>query len=210
MDAKLSPPMTIHSVSAYLQNFDAADPPVADWSVDDQKPEAQTRAPEAPQIDAEALRREMETAFAQRLDAQKEEHERDLRLARAQWTEREAAALGGLLKQGLDAAFDGLRADVARVLAPFVSSEIARQTIEELIVSIRRAIANDRISVVTVTGPRDLIEKVGLAFADENVSVNLVESGDVDVAVDLSAVKMETRLAAWMRRLSEAEQDKAE
>lgn len=207
MDEIVSIAMTIHDASAYLIRFDAQAPAPEE---DDPSPESAFCAEEAvplqaAAIDPEALRREIEAEFALILQKQKEAHEESFRLAREEWVEREAESLRRALAQGLQSAFESLRADMARALAPFVCREIEERTIEEVIDAIRRAIADDHAPMIAVAGPKDLVNKVSLAFAKENVAVDIAADDVVDIVVDLPKTRIETRLGAWMRSLSEKE-----
>jgi hypothetical protein len=203
--------MTIHNISAYLQCFDAVDPPIEPPPVNEKKRELEKDAAAAPgaaaQSDVESIRRNLEEAFAARLQTERDEHARALLLAREQWTREEARTLGERLMQALEAGLAELRADVARVMTPFVSREIAEKSLEELICAARRAIADENAPVVSLAGPADLVEKVQLALGAEKIAAIRIESDAVDVRVDLRAARLETRLGAWMSRLAKAERD---
>jgi hypothetical protein len=210
--------MLIHDVSAYLMRFDAPtpSPPEVDLDVEAllassveglidaplDAPSEQPFIPEEPAIDPQALREQLETEFAASLAAEREAHEANLRLAREQWVEQEAEAIGQRLTQALDFAIESLRDDVARVLSPFVSREIGETALDELITSVRRAIANESAPALSVCGPKDLVAKISLALGND-VALHVVEGDSVDVTVDLSPIRIETRLEEWMRLLSE-------
>jgi hypothetical protein len=219
--------MQIHDVSSYLIRFDAPAPTHIeetafdvdanfDFSLDnplDNPLETPLEAPfgatfeepdvlDQPQIDPAALRQAIEAEFSASIAAEREAHEEQMILARQQWVEQESEVLGQCVTQAIDAAIDRLRADVARVLSPFVSREICEAALGELIASIRLAIANERAPAMTISGPRDLVAKVSLAIGSD-VALNVVESDSIDVAVDLSPTRIEMRLAEWTRCLSE-------
>ncbi|WP_442756302.1 hypothetical protein ACNHKD_06715 [Methylocystis sp. JAN1] len=197
MDAILSDAMQIHNISAYLQHFDATETPALEMEEaigDDAR-----AAPEEPRLslaEVDVIRRELEADFSRRLRAEKDAHESRLSLAREEWTHAEAGRLGRRFLEALEAAFAELRADVARVVAPFLSEAFQKKALDELTQAVRQAISDTRDPVLRLAGPEDLIEKVASALGAD-VAVNLTASGDVDVIADLSPSKIETRLAEW-------------
>lgn len=193
--------MMIHNISAYLQNFDITEPRVleADEEARDE-PQAEPEELRLSLAEVEAIRRDLEADFTRRLQAQHDAHEGSLRRMREEWTRAESEVLGQRFLQALEAAFVDLRADVARVVTPFLAAAFQERALDELVQAARQAIGDMRDPVFRLTGPEDLIEKVGLALGAD-AAVNFVESRDIDVCVDLSPLKIETRLAEWRDRL---------
>jgi hypothetical protein len=211
MDAILRRAMTIHNISAYLQCFDTIAPPDAVLPPDDAKEmesgAGETRA--APEIDADSLRRELEEAFGMRMAAERKAHEQAMLLAREQWSGEEAREVSLFLKQALEAALAELRADIARVLTPVISRLVAEKAIDELVHAVRRVLADERAPVLKLAGPGELIEKVALALHAEAIAIEKTQSDAVDVSVDLSATRIQTRLRAWRRQLTNSGIDEA-
>lgn len=198
--------MTIHDVSAYLTRFDAPPPIiVGDAAVEPASlPEDEGGAPEAPPppIDADKLRAEMEAEFSAALAAEQESFARKLQEARERWIVAEAEALRNAVTQSLEAAIESLRADLARILTPFVSREIAQRALDETIASVRQALANEHAPAIQVSGPSDLLDRISAALSADNVVLSLSEREGVDARVTFASTTIETRLGDWMRRLS--------
>ncbi|WP_363349788.1 hypothetical protein [Methylocystis echinoides] len=205
--------MNIHDVSAYLLRFD--EPPrlppptpiletLFEPSIEGlgEEPAPESVAP--PSVDLEALRSAFDEELAAALEQQQAAHEESLRQARTQWIEQQGDVLARRLSETLAQAFDALRGDVARILAPFVAREVEQTTVDELTDSIRRAIADDSAPAIRLEGPRDLIEKMAETFAAQQAAAILTESDGVDVTVDFGLTRIETRLEAWMRRLCDS------
>jgi hypothetical protein len=223
MDEIVTRSAHIHAVSSYLLRFD--EPPPApqsgaealfdlstptmdllDESTDLLDFSPQEIGPEFQQqpTDADALRRMFDEEMAAALQNQQATHEEALRNARAEWVEQEAQIISQRLVDSLTSAVEELRLDVARILAPFVAREIEEMARDELIDLARRALADEEEAAIRLHGPRDLIERVSQALSSQSVLISLVEADTVDVTIDLSRTKLETRLDAWMRRLSDS------
>lgn len=203
--------MTIHNVSAYLQSFEAVAAPFSPSPSDAEgRPDAAPVASPAetmPLAEVEAMRLALEEAFEMRLQQEREAHEEALRFARAQWTRSEADALGERLSQALNAGIAALRADVARIITPFVSHAIAERSLDDFVHAIRRAIAGEHGALVTISGPEDLVARIGDKLEADRVAIRKAPSAAIDVAADLAEARIETRLGAWMRRLKQMERD---
>lgn len=155
-------------------------------------------------VDAELSRSGFEEALAAALQEQQAAHDERLRLLRSEWVEQEAEALGSRMAESMESALELIRAEVARILAPFVAREIEEKARDELVELARRAFAEDETPAIHVEGPKDLIEKVAEALATRQVAVALIEANGVDVKIDLAHTRLETRLDAWMRSLSDS------
>jgi hypothetical protein len=186
---------------AYAPKPDLGDEPTPLFGFAETEPEQVDLAPD---VDVDELRRTLEAEMATALQKQKEEHDEALRLARLQWLEEEADALGQRMTQSFGGAFETLRSDVARILAPFVAREIEEMAQAELIDATRRAFADQDAPAIRLEGPRDLIERIARAFADQSAAVTLIEADSIDVKIDLSHTRLETRLDDWMRRLNDS------
>lgn len=193
--------MMIHHISTYLQRFDVTEPAALEMDEEaHDEPQAELEEPRLSLAEVETIRRDLEADFAQRLQAQQEAHEQSLSLMREEWTRAESEALSQRFLQALATAFIELRTDVARVIRPFLDAALQERALDELVHAVRKAIRDTRDPVLRLTGPADLIEKVGLALGAD-AAVNFVESRDGDVSVDLSPLKIETRLIEWRDRL---------
>jgi len=208
----------IHAASSWLLRFD--DEPITpsleqlfpgSLSMDVEEESSALFDPVAPEqtqeptsVDADKLRRTFEEEMAAALQKQQEAHDETLRLARAQWIGQEAEALGQHMAEALSSAFETLRSDVARILAPFVAREIDEMARAELIESTRQALSDEDAPAIRIEGPADLIERIGEVFTARSVAVTLAEADSVDVKIDLSQTRIETRLDAWMRRLNDS------
>jgi hypothetical protein len=189
----------LFGLSAPTMNFLEAPTDLLDFSDHESAAEITEEA-----ADAHAAPGMFEEELAAALQNQQAAHEEALRNARAEWVQQEGELLGKRLVDTLTRAMEDLRSDVGRILAPFVAREIEEMARDELIDLARRALADEEDTAIRLHGPKDLIDRVSRELASQSVVVNLVEADTVDVTIDLSRTKLETRLDAWMRRLCDS------
>lgn len=193
--------MTIHVAAAFLQCFDEPSAP----QIEEAPPPESLDAPDPAQqlaADFERLRAELEAACAQTLQQERETHAAALRAAREAWVREEGSALAATFVAGLQDGFDTLRSDVARILAPFVSSRIAARALNDLVDSLHTATRNVDAPVIRMTGPRDLIERLRLTLAQDDLVIAAEEREGVDMRIEIGPTLIETRLEDWMRSLT--------
>ncbi len=87
-------------------------------------------------------------------------------------------------------------------MTPFVSDRIAAHALDELVQSLRTAIEIGDASIISMKGPRDLLEKLRSALADKGVAIDCFVEEAMDVRIALGSTVIETRLDDWMRRLA--------
>jgi hypothetical protein len=205
MDEVVNGSAQIHRVSSYLLRFDdlpeplvpsmePAEPPPAEEAVEDEPEES----PEAPD-ELESLRHDHDE-LVKALQVQRQAHDATLEEARRDWSAQEGDRLAARLANELAMAFESLRFDLSRVLTPFVSNEIRERAVEDLERALRNAIIE--APVVQVEGPKDLLGRFADALSKRRTAeIVLIERETVDVRVDLSGARLETRLEEWMQNL---------
>ena len=202
--------MTIHRAAAYLTRFDDAPPPssVRMGENDDAPtlaailPLTPPEPPPEPQPSAEEVLAEAEARFAETLDAEREAFAARLREERERWTTEQAELLNQKVALAFEAAIRSIRADVARVLCPFVSQAIADRTADELVAALRDGLANENDAVVSINAPRDLLEKVEAAMKRDAITIAAQEADTVDARIVFASTIVETSLGDWIARLS--------
>lgn len=205
------------SLSRYLKDFSAPKieltrmppPPkyFADIDVDLTDADRAVK-PAMPEIDVEAERRR---AFAEgRAEAGAElafEHQREIAELKARHAEELEALTRRLeeevarkLAEGFGAMTERLALAIgdqaARVLAPVLDEALRREAIENLAAMLRQGLAEGEGLAITVRGPLALFEALQAQLPETTVFRH-VESGDVDLTVEMGETILVTRLAAW-------------
>lgn len=208
--------MTIHRAAAYLIRFDEAPaaPIVAAGENDDASvmepltpPQPEPPAPVAieplpPQRTEEEILAEAEAGFAERLAMERESFDQRLRDERARWVHEQGERLGRALLRSQEEAMRALRDELTRILSPFVSREIVERVADDVIAAMRLALANEDAPALSVSAPKDLLERIETTLKSENVSIKAQESEQVDAHVAFAATIVESRLQDWISQLS--------
>ena len=149
-------------------------------------------------------RSEARAAFQVMLEEQQGEFTARLATERQQW----AAQTGEELANRLLAAIAELERRVAdttaRILKPFLATELRRQAIAELRTSLEVMLAADSGASISVSGPADVLEALRPQLSSRATTVTFTPSDDCDVRIEAGQAKLETRLRSWMTRLEEA------
>ena len=137
-----------------------------------------------------------------------EEHARELAAAREAWASGEADKLAHQLAAGLEDLETRLADATARVLAPLLQAEVARQAIADLNSELARLLGNAADVSLSISGPEDLLEALRGRLADQlagkTVSVDYRQSEEPDVRIVVGQTVLETRLGVWAAKIEEA------
>lgn len=203
--------MTIRAAALYLVSFDAPEPlaPPAEISAIE-APARMTCASDAIALagseecvtSERELRAALEHEFSAALAAERAGLDDRLRAERDKWTSEQAEALGRQVARELDVALGNLRADIATVLTPFISAQISAHVMEDLIAAVRAGLSDEGSPAIEIAGPRDLLEKLSGALAEERIRITLRENDAIDVRVAFGSTLIETCLGQWMARFA--------
>jgi hypothetical protein len=151
-----------------------------------------------------AGRSEAEAEYARTLEEQRDFYAQQLTLERYAWANREAGQLAEQIAGGLKEIENRLGETVARVLRPFLVDAIHRLAVAELCEALDALIgANEGISL-EIFGPEDLLQLLRDKLGGMNVAATFTPSESADVRVVAGQTVLETRLAAWMKKVEES------
>ena len=202
--------MTIHAISSYLLQFDAPTPSISlhagaallDTDADalaDQTPPFTVAAETSAQW--EEMRSALQSEFAAAREMERVVAEERLRAERDNWSKLEAAVLAERAAQAIADGLAKLRSDIVVILTPFVVEKMLQKFVDDMIGAIRTGLADGASPAIDLSGPRDLLDKIGVALAERGLAVTLRESDDIDARVAIGSTLIETRRAEWMARL---------
>jgi hypothetical protein len=200
--------MTIRSVSSYLTRFDTQAPPISIQTESALTP--LDILPDEPitfdlNEDESTLREEMRSALQADFDAAIEQERaasaERLRVERDRWTNDEAVKLSEQVARAIEAGLGGLRSDIARILTPFVSEQISRRVLDDLIAAVRAGLADVANPAIEISGASDLLERMRIALVEKELATTMRETDEIDARVTLGSTVIETRLSEWMSQL---------
>lgn len=208
--------MSAAPISRFLREFDspgemkrrpppaAASPPAAKTVAAAELAQAAAKIEDAYARGVAAGRAAASAELQSKLEAQRRSHEQQLQAQREAWVRDQAERL--IERLGLELRDLELRiADAtAGVLKPFLASEIHRQAISQLCEEIKYLLSKDDSITLQITGPQDLLQVIREKLPHETIAAAFSESAGSDVHVVAGETILETRLAAWMRKIEEA------
>jgi flagellar biosynthesis/type III secretory pathway protein FliH len=144
-----------------------------------------------------------EAEFAARLDLQQRDFEQQLAIARQSWTATEGNALSEAFVRALQEVEARLAATTARILRPFLETEVCHAAVAELVTTIETILARDQAARIEISGPDDLLNVLRSRLADK-VTATFTTSQSCDVRVVIGQTTLETQLAVWIAAIEEA------
>jgi hypothetical protein len=146
-----------------------------------------------------------EAEFAAKIEAQHKDFEQQLAMARRSWAAAEGSALSEAFARALQDLESRLAATAARILQPFLETEVRRAAAAELVTTIESVLARDQAARLEISGPEDLLGALRSRLSDK-ISATFVASQACDVRVVIEQTTLETQLAAWSAAIQEAAQ----
>ena len=175
-------------------------PPVAV----DASPTIAARLDEAFAGGVDAGRTAAEAEYEAKLEEQRAEFAAQLEAERQQWAATTGEELANRLLAAVSEFEERVAQTTARILKPFLATEIHRQAIAELQASLAALLATDANVSLSISGPADIIESLRQHLATRSTLVTYTESNDCDVRIVAGHATLETRLKDWMAKLDEA------
>ncbi|WEX78037.1 hypothetical protein PYH37_002886 [Sinorhizobium numidicum] len=127
----------------------------------------------------------------------KARHAQELEALARRLEEEVAVKLAANFNEMTDRLALALGDQTARVLAPVMENALLKRAIESLAAMVRQGLAGGEGFAVTVRGPLALFEALKRHLPDEATAFRHVETGDVDLTVEIGGAVLVTRMAAW-------------
>jgi hypothetical protein len=161
---------------------------------------------------AEAHARGREEGLAEgRLEAS-DRHAAELAAAQQQAeTEHEAlrlkeyAEIESAVRSGIKQIEDNIGAAVARILAPFLSQEVLKRTVDELAKAVTRISSSPSPGLIKIRGPERVLTLLRQRIADLPIEVEYVEDGRVETVVEANSTQIVAALRPWAELLASFE-----
>lgn len=156
--------------------------------------------------------REAEEALALRLADQHAADTAALRAGHAAELEAAGQRLGIETAQALTRALAEIEqraitvatGSVARLIAPMLSAEIQRRSVDGLAGAMQGALTVGESIRLRMSGPKPVLDGLASALGDRISEAEIVLTNGVDLAAELDDTIYETRLAEWAGGLAEA------
>jgi hypothetical protein len=200
------------ALSRYLKDFGAEVLPLAPSTAEprfDGVPAFAAMPEILPVVDIEAERKDayeqgrqetrsaLALEYQTRLDEIAADHERELGELRMAFEEAAARRISAGLQQICATLAGAISAETAAVLAPVMTEAVSGKAIADLAALVRTAILDGGAGLITVSGPRELFDKLSASLGEDAATLRHVEMPDLDLAVTLGESVLVTRLSAW-------------
>jgi hypothetical protein len=162
---------------------------------------------------------QLEAAFARGLEQGREnaraDYEADMAVAQAKFAEeiearRESWVLeqGERLRQQITASFqefqNSIAASVTRVLVPFLTDVVVKQTVDDLLKALATMTGQTPIGTIKISGPEDLIQALQERVAGGNFNLEFISSELNEVTIVANQTMVVTQLQAWIDRFNDS------
>lgn len=194
MDFRLDAPDTAKTNGPASVTVDIEDEP------DDTAQRIQDAVRRAREEERHAARQTLEAALA----SEKASAEERLRQERNVWTREQAEVLSESLARGLRDLEERISDRMARLLVPFLGEALRTGALRELSEILEALISRGAGRPITIVGPEDLLLELKSAIDSRNENVEFLFGPGPDVRIAVDETIVETRLNAWVNRLSDA------
>jgi hypothetical protein len=109
----------------------------------------------------------------------------------------EYAQLANVIGAGLIEIEERISASVARILSPFIESQMTRQVIDQLSECIRSLRASASPALITIRGPEHLLHLLRERAASLGAHVEYVVQDGIEVSVEARDTLIESQLKSW-------------
>lgn len=137
------------------------------------------------------------------LAAERAAAEDRLRVERERWAREEAEKLSAELTTGLKIIEEKVSDKVAKILIPFLGATLREQVLSELASTLDALLARGNATSVTIAASADLISELEPRLNVPSDSIKYLRSQESDFRIVADETIIETRLSAWLGRLSE-------
>jgi hypothetical protein len=92
----------------------------------------------------------------------------------------------------------------ARILKPFLATEMHRRAIADLAESLTALRSQEKTAHIGISGAADILESLRARLEGKLENVTYRQSDACDLRVTVGQAVLETRIGAWMARIEEA------
>ncbi len=161
----------------------------------------------------EEIRGELELEWEAKLEDEREAFQKEreafdqkLEAARAAWLEQQGAQVADAIHRDIQAGVGNLRDALSRLLKPFVTHRVLKQSLDDFVETVGSAVADKANPLVELQGPSDLLEVVSERLFHDGVAIRATENGGGDLVARINSTRIETRMDEWVRRLRDGAQ----
>jgi hypothetical protein len=127
-----------------------------------------------------------------------------LEVSRASWVSEQGERLHEQITAGFQEFHNAIAASVARVLVPFLSSVVVKQTVDDLVEALVTMTAQTPIGTIRISGPEDLLRVLQERVAGGHFDLEFISSQTNEVTIAANQTLVVTQLQAWIDRFNDS------
>lgn len=101
------------------------------------------------------------------------------------------------LASQIDQVSGAIKSEVSTIMMQLIEEDLVRKSIEQLDEIIKNTLKDNSSSQIEIFGPNILLTKIKEELGDESNHINLVETEDVDLTIEIDKSILKTRLFEW-------------
>jgi hypothetical protein len=115
------------------------------------------------------------------------------------------AKLEGAIRSGIKEIEDNVGSAVTRILVPFLSQQVVKRAVDELVKAIARISASNSPGLIKIRGPECVLALLRQRILDLPIEVEYVEDDGVETIVEANATRIVAELRPWAELLASFE-----
>lgn len=112
------------------------------------------------------------------------------------YTQVSQELMSGLAVQ-IDQVSQSITSEVSAILMQIIEEDLVRKSIEQLDEIVKKTLKDSPNSKINISGPNMLLEKIKDNLGEESGHINLAETENADVTVEIDRSILKTRLFEW-------------
>lgn len=122
---------------------------------------------------------------------------------RERWTTEEGDRLAAELKAGIDEVEIRIAAQLANILAPFLSTKLCEAMVQDVSALISKMLSTGKHVQLRISGPEDLLDRVRDMLGPMPPRIEWEVNDKTDICVSVDETLIETDIERWLRRFPE-------
>lgn len=184
------------SLPAIANNLDEPAPASAITEADVELAKAQ-----AFQEGSTTTRAELEAQFEAQFRSQQQEHEAQMKQAHNEMSLNIAQKLSSDLNNQAMQFADNIRRDIVGILSQLIDQHIVDQSVDELMNVMMQTLANEQTIAIKLSGPQDLLAKIGEKLGEKISQVEVVENDQVELSLSFDDQILSTKINDWRAQI---------
>ncbi|MDJ0929511.1 hypothetical protein [Breoghania sp.] len=150
-----------------------------------------------------------EAAFEEKLLAEKQRLREEADMTSTKFEEELGERLASSIVKGVQDLENRVIDVVAHLISPFLKEAATAHVVEAFADNLKDLLGSHKRTSLVVRGPERLLRRLEECLGDEGTGIRLEPVDGIEIYVSINDTTIETQLGTWLRRLEDAQEDKA-